>query len=93
MALVIEQNMTGMTTEHYDAINKEMGFPDKVPDGLLSHVAAKTDDGLQITDVWESMEKFTAFIQDELMPAVNTTDYQPPLNPPTPLEVYDRWPS
>jgi hypothetical protein len=28
-----------MTAETYDAVGKEMNFPDEVPDGLPSHTA------------------------------------------------------
>jgi hypothetical protein len=55
MSVVMFMEIPGATTEQYDAINKIMGIngPQDEPAGLLSHVCAKTDDGLH--DVrWDS---------------------------------------
>ena len=36
----------------------------------MFHIAAVTDGGVRVTDVWESAEAFDAFVRDRLMPGV-----------------------
>ncbi len=76
MATLMMATMQGMTPEVYDAINRELNFPDEVPDGLLSHTAAEVEGGMQIVDVWESMDKFEAFMNDQLGPAAGRAGFE-----------------
>ncbi len=94
MAVLIMGKMAGMTAETYDAINREMNFPDEPLDGLLSHTAGPADGGFRIADVWESQEKFDAFIAEKLMPAASKVGYEVS-GPPEmeTIEVHNRWPS
>jgi hypothetical protein len=95
MAVMLIGKNEGMNADTYDAIGKEMNFPNEIPDGLLSHVAGPVDGGFQIVDVWESLEKFEAFMESTLMPAMAKVGYEVPASPQPPeqIEVYDRWPS
>jgi hypothetical protein len=36
----------------------------------MFHVVAMTDNGVRVTDVWESAEAFDTFVRDRLMPGV-----------------------
>ena len=57
----------GATVEQYDAVNAAMGITqDTPPDGLILHMAGKTDDGVVVIDVWESEEKLNAFFESGL---------------------------
>lgn len=83
MAIMVVIYGKGGTIEQYDQISKEVlgGTlqPSVLPDGLLSHAAAKTDDGFKVVDVWESQSQFEAF-GAKLMPAVQKAglgDIQP----------------
>ena len=70
MAIAMLMELTGATPEQYDALNREMDLTQQtLPDGLVSHVAARSDDGLVIFDVWESREAFDRFVQERVMPA------------------------
>ncbi|MGE0541967.1 MAG: hypothetical protein AB7R89_17485 [Dehalococcoidia bacterium] len=40
------------------------------PAGGLFHVAAFDEQGLRVTDVWESAEAFQSFVEGRLMPGV-----------------------
>jgi hypothetical protein len=67
MAIVMVFEVSGVTTEQYDRVNELMGVSgDNPPDGLIGHVCATTDDGLFITDVWESQEALDTFFQTRL---------------------------
>jgi hypothetical protein len=96
MALVIIGKVEGMDAHTYDAINREMGFPDqKVPDGLLSHTSATENGGMLIIDVWESRQKFDTFVEEMLLPAMQKVGVPIPgdaAGPDQVLEVHFRWP-
>lgn len=72
MEILVILNFTGGTLEQYDQATKELFGtlqPSELPDGLLSHVAVQTDDGVKVVDVWESRSKFDAF-GAKLLPAL-----------------------
>src|SRR5581483_6960557 len=58
----------GATEEQYHGANDQMGIRTNAdaPDGLISHVAARTDDGVLVVDVWESEEKLGRFFDERL---------------------------
>ena len=69
MAVAIEMHFTGATLEQYDAVIKLMGLDDgTIPDGAIFHWVAAADDGIQVVDVWETMEQFDAFARDQIGP-------------------------
>jgi hypothetical protein len=69
MAVLIIQRMPPMfTTEQYDEVNKRLG--DETPEGLISHTLAISEGKAVMADVWESREKFDAFREGRLNPAV-----------------------
>jgi hypothetical protein len=67
---VVMTTVIPASTDMYDSINREMGFPSAVPQGLIAHHAAQTDDGLLIFDIWESKVDFEAFAAEKLAPAM-----------------------
>jgi len=70
MPIVMTATIPGATPELYDSLNQEMGFPDRVPDGLISHHAASIGDSMIIFDVWESKDQFEDFAAGTLAPAM-----------------------
>lgn len=71
MAVAVILEWTGATLDQYDAVNESMGFAPGAggPPGLLFHWAASSDDGIRITDVWESAEQFQRFVEERIHPA------------------------
>ena len=62
MAIVVAFNIPGMTADQYDKGLKQLDDAGAgSPDGRLYHVAAPSDGGWFVTDVWESPEKFEKF--------------------------------
>lgn len=58
------------TLEQYDEVIEKMGFTPGgagAPGGMF-HWVTKTDDGIQVTDVWDSKEQFEQFAQDQIGP-------------------------
>jgi hypothetical protein len=61
-----------MNAGQYEAVMDKLGLRDEDPSwpsGIISHVAGFTSDGMYVVDVWESQEKFDAFVRDRLRPA------------------------
>ena len=70
MAVAVICTFPGGTTETYDDAVKALGLSagGQHP-GALFHWVAKTDSGIQVTDVWESREEFDRFLQEQVIPA------------------------
>jgi hypothetical protein len=68
--IVMRMRWEGATPENYDAMADKLDWEKNPPDGGVQHVAWFDGTGMNIVDVWESEEKFNAFIQGQVMPAV-----------------------
>jgi hypothetical protein len=66
MAVLMMLEVPGGTLEQYERANELMGITgdDDAPTGLVSHVAAVTEDGIVIADVWESEAALDSFFED-----------------------------
>jgi hypothetical protein len=59
-----------MTAEQYDSVGRKLEEAGKwPPEGLLAHVCFAADDGLRVSEVWESREQQERF-GEALMPAL-----------------------
>lgn len=56
----------------YDEVNEHIGVDRAVPEGLILHWSAKTDDGFVAVDHWTSRAAFDVFAQTKLGPASET---------------------
>src|SRR3954452_108845 len=72
MAVCLTMQFAGMDTKKYDAVMGQLGLSSAIanwPQGILSHVAGPTSDGLCVVDLWESQQDFDAFMNSRLKPA------------------------
>lgn len=70
MPVAVQLDFAGATLDQYDEVITKMGFTPGgagAPGGLFHWVAA-TDDGIRVTDVWESAEQFQAFADEQIGP-------------------------
>lgn len=70
MAVAYELRFRGATLEQYDRVLELMGFAHRgagAPGGLFHWVRA-TDDGIVVTDVWETPEHFKRFADEQIGP-------------------------
>ena len=72
MAVGIQLEFMGTTLEQYDQVIERIGL---LPGGPaapeeLFHWVTKTDDGIRVTDVWESRDAFEKFAQEKLGPVL-----------------------
>lgn len=70
MPIVMNMRWDGVTPEQYDAAREQVGWEQHRPEGGLIHIASFTDEGLRVTDVWETAEDFDRFVERRLMPVV-----------------------
>ena len=66
MAVLMMLELPGATPEQYDRANEILGIAgdEDAPDGLISHAAGLTDDGMVIVDVWDSAESLEGFFEE-----------------------------
>jgi hypothetical protein len=84
LAVFMELEFDGFTTDQYDAVDQALDPKGNPPDGLIAHSARMDGDTLRILDIWESPEAFGAFAESRLGPTMGETlgDDAPP--PPEP---------
>ena len=72
----------GVEDSHYWGVNERLGVnPDGTgdwPDGLLSHVATATGNGLVVTEVWASKAEQERFMGERLGAALAGAQVPPP---------------
>lgn len=77
MALVMTFNIPGMTADQYDRVIEGLEAAGaEAPDGRLYHVAAATETGWMVVDVWESEEQFGRF-GETLIPVLQAAGVTP----------------
>ncbi len=70
MAVMMKYEWDGVTPEQYDEVRARVGWLDTPPAGGRVHVAAFDENGVHITDVWDSVDDFQAFLNTRLAPAI-----------------------
>jgi hypothetical protein len=70
MAILWMLEWDGITPEQYDQLRQEVNWEGDIPDGLRFHVAAFSEKGLVVSEVWESADHVQPFIDGRLLPAV-----------------------
>ncbi len=70
MPVVVFMKWDGVTPSQYNALRDHVNWEKKTADGGIVHVAAFTEKGARVTDVWESAAAFETFVEKRLMPGV-----------------------
>ena len=80
MAVAIVMDFKGATLDQYDQVIERMGLTPggNGPPGALFHWVTKTDDGILVTDVWESREVFDRFSEEQIGPQTQAVGISPP---------------
>ena len=69
MRIVMSMKWDGVTPDQYEHMRNTAHWEPDVPKGAVFHVAGFHDNGIRVTDIWESAEDFNNFVQSRLMPA------------------------
>ncbi|MEA2390516.1 MAG: hypothetical protein QOK31_625 [Solirubrobacteraceae bacterium] len=78
MATVMHMHWPGVTPDQYEQVRRSVDWEGDLPDGAKLHVAGFDGDGITVLDVWESEEKFGAFQEQRLAPAVQEAGIEGP---------------
>jgi len=80
MAVGIVMQFEGSNLEQYDRVIEKMGLSpgEPLPPGGVFHWVTKTDDGIQVIDVWETREQFDKFAQEQIGPITAEEGMSPP---------------
>ena len=71
MAVLMTMHWPGVTAEQYDEVRERVGWERDAPPGGIHHAAAISDDGLHVSDVWETADEFQRFADERLMPVIH----------------------
>lgn len=93
MAVLVMQELPGVSRETYDGVNEKLNPAGMPPAGLIVHTSGPADGGWRIVDVWESAEDFNRFRDERVVPAVMAYAQEAGVEPATPQitvsELYD----
>jgi len=70
VAIVMNMRWQGVTKSQYDQTLQAVQWETDIPKGAKFHVASFDDNGLRVTDVWDSADQFNQFVEQRLMPGV-----------------------
>jgi hypothetical protein len=76
MATIMLMHWREATPEQYDRARETVGWDRDVPAGAKLHISGFSDDGLHVTDVWESEQSFNSFMERRLQPAIQEIGIQ-----------------
>ena len=74
--VVMSMRWSGVTPEQYERSREVVNWEGDLPDGAILHIAGFDDNGIRVTDVWESAEQFQDFVESRLMPGVQEVGIQ-----------------
>jgi len=70
MPVAIIMDFPGATLEQYDQVMERMGLSagGEMPPHAIAHWVAETDDGIRVVDLWENLEAFQQFAEEQIGP-------------------------
>jgi len=71
MAVAMFMHWPGVTSDQYDSVMARLDLDSNPAAGGVLHVAALTDEGLEVCDVWQTEQAFNGFLQNRFLPIVN----------------------
>jgi hypothetical protein len=70
MAVAMFMHWPGITPDQYDALVGRLDLDANPAAGEILHLAALTEEGLEVCDVWQTEQAFHGFLEHRMMPAV-----------------------
>lgn len=70
MATVMLMHWAEATQEQYEQARAKVGWDRNTAEGAKLHISAFGDDGLHVTDIWDSEQTFNSFMEQRLAPAI-----------------------
>jgi hypothetical protein len=70
MAVAMFMRWPGITGSQYDALISRLDLDANPAAGHVLHLAAVTEEGLEVCDVWQTEQAFHGYLEHRVMPAV-----------------------
>ena len=71
MAVAMFMHWPGITADQYDSVMARLDLDANPAAGGVLHLAAVTDDGLEVCDVWRTEQAFHSFLEQRLLPVAS----------------------
>jgi hypothetical protein len=68
MAVAMFMRWSGVTSDQYDSIMSRLELDANPAAGEILHVAAATEDGLEVCEVWQTEQAARGFLERRLLP-------------------------
>jgi hypothetical protein len=68
MAVAMFMHWRGVTPAQYDAVMARLELDANPAAGGVLHLAALTDEGLEVCDVWQTEQAFRGYLEHRLLP-------------------------
>jgi hypothetical protein len=76
MAVALFMSWPGVTSDQYDSVMARLDLDTNPAAGGFLHLAALTDEGLEVCDVWQTEQAFHGFLQHRLLPIASELDIE-----------------
>jgi hypothetical protein len=76
MAVALFMSWPGVTSDQYDSVMARLELDTNPAAGGVLHLAALTDEGLEVCDVWQTEQAFHGFLQHRLLPIASELDIE-----------------
>ncbi|HEY1317999.1 MAG TPA: hypothetical protein VGF10_12320 [Gaiella sp.] len=70
MAVSVVAHFPGLSAETYDEVIAALDLDANAPAGAILHVAGESNDGITISEIWQTEQTFRAFYDYRLGPAL-----------------------
>jgi hypothetical protein len=71
MAVAMLMHWSGVTADQYDSVMARLDLDANPAAGGVLHLAAITDEGLEVCDIWQTEQAFQGFLQQRFLPIVS----------------------
>jgi hypothetical protein len=68
MAVAMFMRWSGVTADQYDTVMARLELDSNPAAGGVLHVAATTEEGLEVCDVWQTEQAFRGFYENRFLP-------------------------
>jgi len=71
MAVAMFMHWAGVTSDQYDSVMARLELDANPAAGGVLHLAALTNEGLEVCDVWQTEQAFHGFLQHRFLPVAH----------------------
>ncbi len=75
MAVAMFMRWSGVTSEQYDTVMSRLELDSNPAAGGVLHVAALTEEGLEVCDVWQTEQAFRGFFENRFLPVARELQF------------------